>query len=74
MNGKIDKDGFLHIERAGRMKRQECPFHEKLCNRDGFIPCGDWCPLFVPDAKEKIIAFCKGCVYFDTLTDERGTK
>ena len=44
MKGLIDKQGVLHIERSGYMKKQSCPFtnvtDENLC------ACGDWCPLF----------------------------
>lgn len=40
MKAKIDKDGFLWIERSGKMKAQHCPENHTLSN------CGDWCPLF----------------------------
>ena len=56
MNGKIDASGFLHIERAGALKYQECPFasdfqRTRSCAEwmeydDIHKPCGDWCPLF----------------------------
>jgi len=38
MKAKINADGFLEIERAGKFKEQMCP----KCK----MKCGDWCPLF----------------------------
>lgn len=38
MHGKIGTDGHLHLLRAGRFKRQLCPYTANAC--------GDWCPLF----------------------------
>ena len=58
MNGKIDTDGFLSIERAGVMKEQLCPYMNNEIKTYGgqtgryisstlqMRPCGDWCPLF----------------------------
>ena len=69
MKGKIDEDGNLYIERAGKMKQQFCPFDVK--------PCGDWCPLFgEPEAefgtKSVILHICKDKMLFlDEFTDER---
>jgi hypothetical protein len=40
MKIKIRKDGFLEIERAGKMKSQFCAA-SRLTSR-----CGDWCPKF----------------------------
>ena len=37
---KINKSGFLEIERAGILKKVHCPFDNDSCE------CGDWCPLF----------------------------
>ena len=39
MKIKIDEDGWLWLERAGKMKSQFC-IH---CDGDR---CGDWCPAF----------------------------
>ena len=53
MKIKIDKDGNLWLERAGKMKIQECK--ETILETNDFNPavteyiyrpCGDWCPLF----------------------------
>lgn len=42
-NGKIDKDGFLWIERGEKYKQQYCPYHDL---HPGLLRCGDFCPLF----------------------------
>jgi len=42
MKAKIDKNGYLEIERAGKFKSQRCPFS----SNNMFTPCGDMCPLF----------------------------
>ena len=69
MKGKIDKDGYPYIERAGKMKRQDC------ANRP--VYCGDWCPLFgeperVPNTVEMMsIDLCKVTLNFTDFTDER---
>lgn len=85
MNGKIDKDGFLHIERAGVIKKQRC-----INNPDMF--CGDWCHSFgdiirslsTSESCNYVDKFgncgwkmrphlklCTGEQIFDNLTDER---
>ena len=38
----IDVNGYLHLERAGDMNLQICPFD----NRVAVSPCGHWCPMF----------------------------
>lgn len=45
MKIRIDKDGFLAIERGGKMKPQNCPYDNPPIDS---IPakCGHWCPLF----------------------------
>jgi hypothetical protein len=43
LRGKIDKSGFLSLERKGRWHLQYCPLQTGRMIR---IPCGDWCPLF----------------------------
>ena len=81
MKGKIDEDGNLYIERAGKMKQQFCPFDVK--------PCGDWCPLFgepmdntmswttvdghIGGHKTTELELCRKKLYFDEFTDERET-
>lgn len=79
MKAKIDKDGFLYIERAGVMKRQHCPYVDEQI-------CGDWCPLFGEpqiltkhsristtsyETKIPIIVLCNKTLELEELTDER---
>ncbi len=40
MKGKIDKEGILYIERAGKLKNTYCPYQVEM------ISCCDECPLF----------------------------
>lgn len=68
MNLKIDDAGILWIERAGRMKVQNCP------RATGDWHCGDWCPWFgEPEAEYRCVdtdaddchrADCLGCVHW----------
>jgi len=53
MKIKIDKDGYLWLERAGKMKAVKCPedhYTEKEPYRSVSFhkhwSCGDWCSLF----------------------------
>jgi len=72
MKGKIDKCGNLHIMRAGKMKRQYCPYYV-ITDQE---PCGDWCPMFVePDKETKTtrLEICSGNLFFNDFTDDRET-
>ena len=42
MDGEINKDGFMYLNRAGSVKRQWCPYASNVKER-----CGDHCPLFM---------------------------
>lgn len=44
MKAKIDRAGWLQVERAGVMKTQYCPYSST--EGEGLQPCGDWCPKF----------------------------
>ena len=44
MKIKIDEDGLLSLERAGKMKQQRCPYKANYNILE--ISCGDWCPHF----------------------------
>ncbi len=44
MKGMINKQGVLHIQRAGYMQAQDCPYSS--VPNDKYRKCGDWCPLF----------------------------
>ena len=75
MKGKIDKDGFLWIERKGEWTKQFCPFVSKVW-------CGHWCPLFGEpefiDGHPRFIdghprlSLCRKVLEFVSLVDERG--
>lgn len=88
MKIKIDKRGYLFLERGGAMKEQGCPFGP-IYDQRGVLrkrTCGDWCPLFgEPITTECVpaievppltsIALCeKGMVtcHPSDFTDERG--
>lgn len=70
MKIKIDKDGNLQIERAGKLKAQYCPHYEGS-------PCGDWCPKFREPhygQGDLRIELCGGNIWRvnpDNFTDER---
>ena len=67
MKGKIDKDGFLWIERKGEWTKQFCPFVSKVW-------CGHWCPLFgepeMLDGKPSL-SLCRKVLKFDFFEDAR---
>ena len=80
MNGKIDSNGWLRIERGGKERLQECPFTQKTFQVNNLTirePCGDRCPLFGEpkleiDGKSAIIEICNGkTLFLDKFTDER---
>ena len=67
--GKIDKNGYLFIERGGRMERQDCPYTR-------MSPCSHSCPKFGnPDmcsGRTVFLAICGGQVLvFKKFVDER---
>jgi len=77
MKGKINEYGFLEIERAGEMKRQECrKWGMALVENDPVsCACGDECPHFREPSKENgvtAVALCEGVIwFFDDFEDER---
>lgn len=80
MKAKIDKDGSLYLERAGKMKDQICPFGIASEPTRG-AACGDWCPLFSnymnEDNSVVVIYICHDKMFYinpDDFTDERQTK
>ena len=69
MEGKIDKDGNLCINRES-MKALHCPFIA------GGDYCGDWCALFgepVDDERDgtTVLELCRVVHIFTDFTDER---
>jgi hypothetical protein len=54
--GKINKDGVLERERAGKLKAQNCKRGGVAIDNHGDIyiePCGDACALFGEPVKQK---------------------
>ena len=75
MKVKIDKSGNLWIERAGKMKAQNCPHGN---TDETLVACGDWCPMFQEPAdyeKDDLIflQLCQVAMTFNKseFTDER---
>lgn len=85
MNGGIDKDGCLWIERAGLMIRQWCPFSNRG-DSFSFSGCVHNCPLFGEpetdlwtdengDTHRAItVSLCKKYLRFFSFTDYRERK
>jgi hypothetical protein len=86
MKGKIDENGWLWIERAGKLKKQLCPFSnggdwEASCG--DWCPweasCGDWCPMFGDPYRYTLekgipataIDICQAVLVFEEFEDER---
>ena len=71
MKGKIDKLGYLWIERTNMMKEQHCLEHLRTTT------CGDQCPQFGEphggqNTKKITLDICQGRdLWFDEFTDER---
>jgi hypothetical protein len=75
MDGRIDQNGILYIERRGKSTRQICPFtHEAFCSHH--------CPLFGepetdfsyegPNEVEIRLQLCHHTVlYFQKFSDDR---
>jgi len=59
MRGMIDEEGYLHIERAGKMKAQMCC--QGRIVTVGIVsapgPCGDDCPLFGDPVECSMVAW-----------------
>lgn len=85
MNGKIDKQGNIWMERAGELVCSQCdrrPIWKVVAGEIpkfvGYEPCNHSCVHFTEhvvskeDKKEAIISLCEGTVLqFDHFTDER---
>lgn len=65
---RIDKLGYLEIERKGKMSQQ-------FCMNNPSQRCGDWCPAFEEPEKavsgNYLISLCNTEIYADECTDER---
>lgn len=76
MKGKIDREGYLQIERKVNYKPQHCPI--AICGNLNRInsTCGDWCPLFgEPLSNMASLTAIEICTHriliFDEFEDER---
>ena len=56
MKIKIDENGLLSLERAGKMKPQRCPYKANYSTLE--ITCGDWCPAFGEPYGTETIFLC----------------
>ena len=69
MRIEISENGYLWLERAGTMKRQDCHYRDARC--------GDWCPLFGEPEQTRYGSTIVhlGCGYHTyiegTITDKR---
>jgi hypothetical protein len=82
MNGKIDIEGFLVLERAREYKTQCCMHRQRDFGTGEYAKyevayCGDWCPQFGEpfrfeyDSKFKLM-ICEGRkITFDKFEDQR---
>ena len=73
MKIKIDESGALYIERAGKMRKQYCPYTGAAT-----LPrfCGDWCPLFkeysLDFGENGLLMLCNNnCISVNSCIDER---
>lgn len=79
VKGKIDKNGFLEIERAGKFKTVECR-RSTFMSAHGDIAClacNDNCSLFGEPGIEKFftgrifLKLCEKTWHFDEFEDKR---
>lgn len=69
MKAKIDCNGWLIVERAGKTRAQYCPYS----SAEGMQPCGDWCPKFEEHfyySEGPRVTVCGGPTY-EIVADER---
>lgn len=82
MNGKLNENGLLLVERKGEYVTQLCPYTS--FRHDGgssAMGCGHWCPLFgEPESETSVslgttgrtlLPLCHKTLVFDEFTDER---
>ena len=81
MEGKIDSEGRLWIQRKSELLMQQCPFDSSLAdvNVQRSVACGSWCPLCGEPRHRKdnnvdcwSLTICQDrTLTFDKFTDER---
>lgn len=71
MEIKIDKDGYLSIKKAGKLRFQHCLVPSYDSGR--YLRCGDWCPAFWYDKDNAILHLCTmaGSINITDVIDER---
>lgn len=81
MNGKINRKGWLSIQRKSEFKDMSCINVMALDEADDRM-CGDWCPHFGEPEPSKFheqdvtpvtyLSICQSkIILFESLTDER---
>lgn len=78
MKAKIDKNGFLTLDRGVKVENWQatvCPFAANIQGQD-YTSCGDWCPHFhtSDNGLTVRISICHGkniSVWIDDFVDER---
>lgn len=76
MKIKIDKNGYLCLERAGKMKQVWCPEDHYVEGWPSQWPCGDWCSLFREEWDSRVaeVFLCKAhyhCAKEDFIDERR---
>ncbi|NOY58938.1 MAG: hypothetical protein GXO75_08400 [Calditrichaeota bacterium] len=84
MKAKVDKSGYLWLERVGKLKPVWCPYTYRG-PADDMLECGEWCPLFRVDSPHQDVQEGIYCIEIelcraryvidrDDFIDERGEK
>jgi hypothetical protein len=76
MKIRLDKNGHLWLERAGKMKQVECPYSYNHYMDDFRALCGDWCAKFRENSNHPIYKNIEVCgtntpYIIEDFTDER---
>ena len=77
LRGKIDKNGFLFIDRGmPELTRAMCPHNQKACSHDCALFGAPSGATVTHESKKRYytaIKLCGNALWFSELTDERGT-
>jgi len=63
---KLTEDGLLKIEKRDSFKKQYCPYE----SFEAGICCGEYCPMFFVDTKNKQLHLCKKTWNYSELIEE----
>lgn len=69
MKIRINKNGFLNLERNGVFKPQLCP-KQAMPSSESDVFCGDWCPLFGEPIADSELRLCDAYLSGEII-DER---